>query len=121
MTTKEKMYGDVVKDKIYFIKQFDCLGLNKGYTGYYMLIDVVSLLMGCDKKIVSFSKEIYPIVAKRFNKTECTVERNIRNLIEKSWTESLIKKLKLDLTEDEKPTCRDFIFSIKNYLMKQLF
>ena len=120
MTTKEKLYGDVVKDKVYFIKQFDYLGLNKSYTGYFMLIDTVCLLMEIDKRIISFSKEIYPIVANKFNKTSCTVERNIRNLIDKCWSQKLIEKLNLNLKVEEKPVCRELINIIKNYLINTL-
>lgn len=119
MTTKERLYGNIVKDKIYLIKQFDYLGLNKHYTGYFMLIDLVTILLEGKIKAETFSKKIYPIVAKKFNKTECTVERNIRNLIDKCWTETLIEKLGF-LENRSKPTCRDFVFTIKNYIEKQI-
>lgn len=119
MTSKEKLYGSIVKDKVYIIKQFDNLGINKHYIGYFMLVDLVSILLKTDEKVESFSKNIYPIVAKKFNKTECTIERNIRNLIDKCWAKTLCDKLDFDAF-DRKPTCREFILKIKFFIEESL-
>ncbi|MBQ8615406.1 MAG: sporulation initiation factor Spo0A C-terminal domain-containing protein [Clostridia bacterium] len=121
MTSKERKYGTIIADKVYFIKQLDSLGIDKNYTGYFMLVDIESMLVNQKDRVFSFSKEIYPIVAKKYNKAEFTVERNIRNLIDKCWTMELMEKLNHYLPDGQKPTCRDFIYMIKNFIIYQLF
>ena len=64
----------------------------------------------------SFCKNIYPIVAKVYNKSACTVERDIRILIKKCSEAILIKKLNCT----SKVTCCKFIRSIYSYILKSL-
>lgn len=120
MTSKEKIYGKLVADKVFFIKKLDSLGLDKTYTGYFMLVDIMDLLINKNMDSVSFSKDIYPIIAKIYNKKVGTVERNIRNLIDKCWSISLMDKLKFYLPEGQKPTCKDFIFRVKHFIIDQV-
>ena len=120
MTTKEKRFGHCVADKIYCIKQFEYLGIDKTYTGYFMLIDVVNIVISQNKKILSFSMEVYPLVASRFDKNVYTIERNIRNLIDKCWCEELRTKLNATEFENKKPTCKEFIYLIIGFILNQI-
>ena len=120
MTTKERLYGHMISDKVYFSKQLDYLGISRNYTGYFMLVDILSIIIGRDERVESFSSEIYPIVAKKYNKSECTIERNIRNLIDKCWSEEMMKQLNVFNPMMIKPTCRDFIFYVKNFIVRQI-
>ncbi len=119
MSTKEMMYGDKIATKIYFIKMLDELGIQRKYTGYYLLIELMEVLINQGRKIVSFSREVYPQIAGKYGKTACTVERNIRSLIEKVWCIELMKKLNVYYV-DRKPRCREFIYLIKDYVMKSI-
>ena len=82
MVTKEKKYLGLVSDNIFFIKIFNDIGLKSSYIGYYYLIAIMDMLINKEFKAKSFCKNIYPVVAKLFNKSVCTVERDIRILID---------------------------------------
>lgn len=121
MTSKEKIYGKIIADKVFFIKILDDLKIDKHYTGYYMLIEILDVIINQEPNMVpSFSKDIYPHVALKFNKKVCTIERNIRNLIDKCWDVEMMHKLKIFLIDGDKPKCRDFVFTVKNYIITQL-
>lgn len=120
MTSKELKYNGLIANRIYFIKQIDLLGISKKYTGYYELVEIVNILINeISCKVVSFSRQVYPIVAQRFNAGVGTIERNIRNLIDKCWNEELLRKLNL-AQDTAKPCCQMFIFLIKNYIQNNL-
>lgn len=120
MSGKEIKYEAMVADKLFFAKQLDYLGLERKYTGYYLLIDIMQILINEGKRISSFSKEVYPIVAKIYNKTECTIERNIRNLIFKCWSREMMEKLNIFRIKEDRPTCCEFVYLVKNYILKQI-
>ena len=122
LTTKEIKYGGIVNSNIFIIKKIDELGLNKRYLGYFMLVEILNVLINQEcNMFYSFSQKLYPQVAIMFNKTPCTVERNIRNLIDKCWSKTLMIKLNMNLENGAKPKCRDFIFAVKTYLENQIF
>lgn len=117
MTTKEVKFGKLISGKVYIARQMELLGFDKRYTGFFMLVDILDILINnTNERIVSFTRQVYPIVAKRFNVNDYTIERNIRNLIDKCWNCDLLEKLNLDLSIDCKPKCQHFIFITKNYL-----
>ena len=120
MSSAEIKYGDKVANNVYFVKQLDNLGINKKYIGYYLLIEIMDLLINQERRINSFSKEVYPLIAKKYGKSDCTIERNIRSLIERYWSKELMEKLNVYYPEMHKPSCRDFIFLIKNYITIQI-
>ena len=68
----------------------------------------------------SFSKEVYPKIAMKYGKTACTVERNIRSLIDKCWCCELMEKLNVYYADGEKPTCRAFVYLVKNYICNKI-
>lgn len=120
MSPKEERYSKNVEGKIYFLKQLDNLGIYRRYTGYYLLVEMMHILINEERKIVSFSKEVYPQIAKKYGKSDCTVERNIRNLIKMCWCEEMMNKLNTFYPEGELPTCREFVYLIRNYIISQL-
>lgn len=120
MTAKEIRYGHTVAGKIFFMKQFDELGIKKRYMGYYIMIEIMQILINEDSRVVSFSRQVYPIIAKIFSKNVCTIERNIRNLVDKCWSKEMMIKINLQVKDGEKPTCTDFIYMVKNYILRQI-
>jgi len=120
INTKEMKYGKMIETKIFFIKQLQYLGINCKYMGFYSLIEILEILVNTKRVVKSFSREVYPEVAQKYGKTVCTIERNIRSLIMKSWSVDLMQKLQKYYPESFKPTCRDFIFMIKNYISNQI-
>ena len=120
MCKKYDRYGKLIQGNKYFISQLNYLGFRKNYTGYYYLVDILDILINQGARVKSFSRQVYPIIAEKYNKSECTIERNIRNLIDKNWTEKTQKKLKDVWNKPTKPACRDFIIMIKTYILSQI-
>ena len=120
MNTKEQKYGQRVANKVYFVKVLDELGIQRKYMGYYLLIELMEILINQEMRITSFSKQVYPMIAEKYGKTACTIERNIRSLIEKNWCYDLMIKLNVYFVGDKKPTCREFIYLVRNYILKQI-
>lgn len=121
MTAKELKYQANIDDKFYFVKKLNLLGIEKRYMGYFFLIEIMNILINeMPDRVVSFSRQVYPLVAERYHVSVCSIERDIRNVIEKSWSFDMMTKLKVYYSNNQKPTCRDFIFMIKNYMVRQL-
>lgn len=120
MSPKEIKYGKNIEGNIYFVKQLDNLGISRKYTGFYLMVELMNVLINEDRKISSFSKQIYPQIAEKYGKTTCTIERNIRNLISRCWNISMMEKLGTYVPESKRPTCRTFVFLVKNYITKQI-
>ena len=116
MSNKERKYSNILNDYIFFAKQLDNLGFSRRYLGYYMILEIINILVNENVRVVSFTKQVYPLVASRFQKSCCTIERNIRSLIDKSWNMDLMVRLNRYFPEDKKPSCRDFLFMIKNHI-----
>ncbi len=120
MFTKEIKYGKNIETKIFFVKKLDELGISKKYLGYFLLVELMEILINQSRRVVSFSRDVYPQIANKFGKTVCTIERNIRNLIDKCWNIEMMEKLNVYYVEDEKPTCREFVYLVKNYVEKSI-
>jgi len=118
--TQMKKYGDVVAANLFIAAKLDELGVASNYIGYYYLIDIFEITINGQREVKSYSREIFPIVSQRFDKTTCTVERNIRVLINKCWNMEMSKKLKYFYNENIKPTCCQFIALIKSYILSYL-
>ena len=113
-------YADLVKNNYFLIKKFTELGIPYKYNGFYFLIDVVDAVLCEDKKIVSFSREIYPQVAQKYGKNDCSIERDIRNIINLYWDKTLKDKLYKFWDGDGKPTCCEFYGILKRYILFEL-
>ena len=120
MSPKEIKYGGHISNKIFFVKQLDNLGIKKKYLGYYSLVELMDILINKDVDIKSFSKEVYPFIANKYGKTTCTIERNLRNVIQQCWCFELMEKLNCYYAENDKPTCREFVYLVKEYILKQI-
>ena len=88
--------------------------------GFYYLIEILNLLINQGIKVKSYSNQIYPIVALKYNKSVCTIERNIRNLIDKCWSVDLLKRLNIFYHGNKKPSCCKFIELLKMYINSQI-
>ena len=117
---QKKKYQQVATENLFFVSKLNELGINNKYTGYYYLIKIYEIIINGEKEVKSYSREIFPIVAKQYNKKANTVERNIRVLINNCWNINMGKKLKSFYTAGVKPTCCQFIYLIKNYILSFL-
>ena len=116
MNSKEKKYSGMISGNLFFIKVLNEIGLKNNYMGYYYLVEIINLLINEKVKASSFCKNIYPVVAEMFNKSACTVERDIRILISKCWNEKMRLILQCKYVK-AKPSCCRFIVLIKNHIL----
>lgn len=117
MNTKEQRYLDFVADKIFFINVLTSLGIEKTYTGFYFLVEILDKLINQSVDTRCFSKDIYPKVALKFNKSDCVIERDIRSLIDKCWSEEMRIKLCSSWEENKTPSCIKFVLMLKSYII----
>lgn len=61
------------------------LGIGATYRGYRYLCYGVSLCLQDEEYLLSISKLLYPKIAKEFNTTLSSVERDIRTVIQVCW------------------------------------
>jgi len=112
-------YHNKISHCKFIVKQIKDLGINDKYLGFYFLVSIENILLNENEQINSFYKDIYPRVAKEYDKRECTIERDIRHLINQLWLDGDKHKL-YNICSGVKPSCCKFIYAIKNYLIKQI-
>ncbi len=117
---KTLKYEDIVAPNYYVMGKMRELGITDQYTGFYFLVDILDQLINESKVVRSFSREVYPMLAKKYHKNDCTIERDIRNIINVLWDYRLKSKLSLFWQKNEKPSCCEFIYIIKNYLVMNI-
>ena len=88
--------------------------------GFYYLIDILELIINQNFEVKSFSIEVYPQVASRYNKSAWTVERDIRNSIDKTWKKGFGDELKKFYFKLEKPSCCEFIHLLKTFILAEI-
>jgi len=120
MFAKEERYFKFLPNDYFFIKKVKDLGIEPRYLGFYYIIEILDILINEEKYVKSFSKEIYPMVAKKYNKNVSSIERNIRSVINKYWNNSLKENLSEFWHGRNNPTCCDFIFILKNYILSEI-
>ena len=120
MGAKEKRYGSFLPNDYFYIKRIKELGISANYLGFYYIIEILDLLLNERMVVRSFSKQVYPKLANKYNKKETTIERNIRNIIDKYWETELKNKLMHLWLKTEKPTCCEFIYILKNYILQEI-
>ena len=105
----------------YFLKKrMTDLGITQNYKGYYYLLEILNIIINEERVVRCFSKEIYPILAKKYAIKGSTIERDIRNIIKVNWDFKLKFKLKEFWSGDVRPTCCKFIFIVKNFVLSDL-
>lgn len=62
-----------------------CLGIGATYRGYRYLCYGVQLCLMDEEYLLSINKLLYPMIAKEFNTTLSSVERDIRTVIQVCW------------------------------------
>ena len=120
MCKREESYYQNVDKNYYFNKRLKFLGIETKYTAFYFLSDIMQKLINEQIRVHSFSRQVYPSLAKKYNKQDSAIERNIRNLITLKWEETLKCKLTKYWCKTTKPSCCQFIRIIKTYLSEQI-
>ncbi len=120
MSNTERKYVEVINSNLFIDKVLEGLGVDKSYIGYYFLLDIMNLLINHGMSVRSFSREVYPIIADKYNKNAISVERDIRNFIDKNWRDKMRSELVQFWSSQDKPTCCKFIFMLKSYILTKI-
>lgn len=64
--------------------------LNSKYKGYLYIQDSVDIIISCieNDKTTYITKDIYPVIAHRYNSTISSVEASIRHAIYRCWNDN---------------------------------
>lgn len=94
------------------------LGISATYRGYRYLIYAVILCLEDEDYLLGISKLLYPMVAKKYQASTCSVERDLRTVINVCWergNKGLLKEISLYplLT---KPTAGEFLDILTHHL-----
>jgi len=95
------------------------LGVPSHIKGYQYIFE--GIIVCIERESISFTKEIYPIIAKKYDSTISNVERSIRHAIEISWNRGNWEIMEeffgnsIDM-EKAKPTNKEFIITIADKL-----
>ncbi len=81
------------------------LGATSKYKGYYYVAEAVRMAQKIQERPVKITKDIYPIVARKYKSTPSNVEHNIRTLINLCWEshKDVLEEI-AGCTMEDKPT-----------------
>ena len=93
------------------------LGATSKYKGYYYVADAVEMAQGIHERPVKVTKDIYPIIARKYKSTPSNVEHNIRTLVNLCWMnhKDTLQEI-AGCTMSDKPTNSEFIDILVYYL-----
>ena len=93
------------------------LGATSKYKGYYYVAEAVRMAQKIQERSVKITKDIYPIVARKYKSTPSNVEHNIRTLINLCWEshKDVLEEI-AGCTMEDKPTNSEFIDILAYYL-----
>lgn len=119
--TLEQVYNEI-NEKI--VEILTVLKFSSKMFGYMYLREALFMVACSGKVKLNFSKEIYPEIAKKFNRNTACVERAIRVAINKAWSKMSVHIKKIffspeTLKNHEKPTNNEFILTIGNYIYEE--
>jgi len=101
------------------------IGVPAHIKGYHYLREAILLVINNMDLLGGITKELYPMIAKKFNTTPSRVERAIRHAIEVAWNRGRIETINKIFgytvhDEKGKPTNGEFIAMIADKLRLQL-
>ena len=95
------------------------LGATSKYKGYYFTAEAVKLSMEIQERPMKITKDIYPILAKKFKSTPSNIEHDIRTLVNVCWiTHRDVMEEIAGYTLDYRPTNSEFVDILAYYLCK---
>ena len=93
------------------------LGATSKYKGYYFVAEAIRMTMEFQERPMKITKDIYPILARKYKSTPSNVEHNIRTLINLCWMShrETLEEI-AGCTMEDKPTNSEFIEILAYYL-----
>lgn len=108
-----------MKDIQYLVRR---LGIGGNYQGYRYLTYAISLCLKDEDYLLGVSKLLYPEIARAFQTTTCSVERNLRTVVNVCWdrgNRELLEAISLYPLLN-KPTTGEFLDIVTGYLRQNL-
>lgn len=113
---KEEKYMRVVDKYRFFWICLRRLGITSNYTGFYFLVDIINMVINENCELKNMYKNFYPVVAKRFDKNPCSIERDIRIIIKNLWDVRLKSRMEKYWAGSSEPRCKEFVKILLDYV-----
>lgn len=95
------------------------LGITSKYKGYYFIAEAVKMCMEMQEKPMRITKDIYPLLAKKFKSTPMNIEHDIRTIINVCWNTNRQKMSEIaGYSLEYKPTNSEFVDMLAYYLIQ---
>lgn len=115
--SKININNDLSGKRSKIIKELEYLGYNFKYTGTHYLVDaILYVCTSSDETLNNLQGSIYPIIAKKYNRTKHNVKNNLINATLHMYYDSSIEKLQkyFNLYDDAQPSVKQVIFTVSN-------
>lgn len=96
------------------------MGATSKYKGYHYVAEAVIMSADIHERPLQITKDIYPILAKKFKSTPSNVEHDIRTLVNMCWMthRDTLEEI-AGYTMEYKPTNSEFVDVLAYYLEKK--
>lgn len=111
-----RLEGNGENDRIFRLLRK--LGVMQNMTGFKFLQDAIAYVVEHKDEIYSITKDVYPAVAEKHQTSAANVERNIRYVIENTWSNANTF-LKNFFDSNKKPTNSRFIVSCAHWIANE--
>ena len=89
------------------------------YKGYPLIIDAINIYIDKYGECIKITKDIYPILSKKYNMPISLIERNIRTIVEACWdNDKQAVKTILGYKTAKCPSNSEFIDAIAYFIIK---
>ena len=108
--------AEIIQRKI--TRTMESLGITNDMKGKEYLVDAISMVSSSEKPIdLQLSKDIYPFIARKYKKSDQSIEKAIGNAIKKAWRVTDLNALSQFYTAEVSyvngfPTNKEFIYYI---------
>jgi len=95
------------------------LGATSKYKGYYFVAEAIKVSMELEERPIKVTKDVYPVLAKRFKSTPSNIEHNIRTLVNICWMShrDVMEEI-AGYTLEYRPTNSEFLDILVYYLCR---
>ena len=95
------------------------MGVTSKYKGYYFVAEAVKLSIEMEGRPIRITKDIYPLLARKFKTTSVNIEHNIRTVVNVCWAANKeIMDIIAGYHLNYKPTNSEFIDMLAYYLIQ---
>ncbi len=112
-----------MKYETYALELLHKLGIQKMYKGCEYVISSMKYISGHESYFTPVSKVLYVEIAKQYNTSGICVEKNIRSLIKKIWSnpqnEALLSEIFSSQNVKTSPSNVEFLILLYNYLKQK--